>query len=212
MAKMKVNLKNPQRVVAYLTTPKNEATRASHERAIRAEYTRQRDIAQKRIKRGLARGETLESMGVTQYPLPKLRDIKNTPDLARAISGVTRWTSSKRSTVKGRKEIATKTVQSMQKLGYTEVTEDNVDQFNRFMEQMRRRYEEETPEGRVMFIGSDFLVEAFDALLERGKIGENSNAASIGRAFNDYLRETGNADLIRKAPKKATKRRRHRED
>ena len=212
MPKMKVNLKNPQRVVAYLTTPKNDATRAAHERAIRAEYTRQRDIAQKRIKRGLARGETLESMGVMQYPLPKLKDIKSTPDLARALSGVTRWTSSKRSTVKGRQEIARKTAQSMQKLGYKEVTEDNVDQFNRFMEQMRRRYEEETPEGRVMFIGSDFLVEAFDTLRERGKIGENSNAASIGRAFNDYLRETGNVDLIRKSPKKATKRRRQRED
>ena len=208
--KLRVNLKNPQRIVQYIDRPKTESVRLEHERALRAEYSRLRSMAQKRVKRAFEKGETAESLRLPVQEFPKLKEIKSNADLARALSQVTRWTTSKYSTAKGREQIAQKTAQSMQKLGYEGVTPQNVNKFNQFMEQMRRKYEEDTPEGRVMFIGSDFLVEAFDELRERGKITDKSNASSISRAFNEYLRETGNDDLIKKAPKSRKKKKQNR--
>lgn len=201
----KVNLSNPQAIMRYLNSPSRESTRKRHEEKLREEYTRLRDIAQKRIKRAMKSGESLEEIRAPFAEVPKLRDIKNPRDFARELAALRKWTGSKYSTAAGRKAIRQKTAETMQKLGYEGVSEDNVTLFNRFMEQMRRRYEEDTPEGKVRFIGSDFLVEAFDALRERGKINEESNSSSIGRAFNDYLRETGNEDMISK-PKKRRKK------
>lgn len=203
MAKLKTDY--PREILRYINHPSRESTRDRHRKQLREEYTKQRDIAQKRIKRALAKGETLEDIRAPWSEVPKLREMKNDRDLARELSLLTRWNKSKYSTSKGRKAIRQKTAETMQKLGYEGVSEDNVNLFNRFMEQMRRRYEEDTPEGKVRFIGSDMLVEAFDALRERGKINEESNSSSIGRAFNDYLRETGNEDLISK-PKKRRKK------
>lgn len=162
---------------------------------LRKQYTELRVIAQKRLKRG---GDALRDV----EEFAKLGELKNPADLAKEYLRVSKFLRSKKSTASGRKEIARATVKKLREQGIKNVDAENVDKFGEFMNLMMRRYEESTPEGKRLLFDSDKLMNIYDELVERGSITDNSNASSMGRAFNDYLRRTGNSDLIRKAKRK----------
>ena len=161
------------------------------EAQIRKEYSRLRKIANDRIKRAQRGGELLD-----EDAFASLREIRkgDTERLAKAYSNVTKFLTSKRSTEYGRAEIRRKTVESLGKLGYEGISEKNVDLFGKFMENFRRKYETETPEGKKLLMDSDFAVEAFDAISERFTSRTNSRAMS--RYFNQYLRNEGLEEWI----------------
>ena len=73
--------------------------------------------------------------------------------------------------------------------------EKNVDLFGVFMENFRRKYELDTPEGKRLLMDSDFALEAYDAISE--KFTSKTNARSMSRMFNQYLRDEGREDLIK---------------
>lgn len=154
-------------------------------REYRKEYTRIRKIARKRILRAQAGGELLGE----EIP-PTLKEIgDDSVNLAKAIRNVERFLKSPRSTAAGRKAIREKTVESLRESGYEGISESNVDLFEEYMSQWRRKYEQDVPEGRRLFFDSDFAVEIFDEI--KDKFTSKTNASAISRAFNNWLRENG---------------------
>lgn len=157
--------------------------------AWRKEYTRMRDIEVKRIKRAHAKGELL----YIDLP-PKLSEIQSSADLARAYKHTSKFLESPRATAAGRRDIAERTVESLNEAGYENVNTKNLKQFGDFMDFVRAKYTQNTPDGKKMLVGSDFAAEAFDKIRE--KFTSKTNKSAMSRAFNRYLRDTGNENLI----------------
>jgi hypothetical protein len=105
---------------------------------VRAEYTRLRDIEQKRIKR---MGEHPEYRRTQVYKqnagkYPKLADIKG-GQLPYKLSALQRFVTAKASTITGMKEIRAKQLETLHKHEYNFVTEENLSEFGEFMEEFR---------------------------------------------------------------------------
>ena len=107
---------------------------------VRKEYTRLRDISQKRLKRLEA-----ASMGDTQAYLknvhhyPKLKDIKTKYELAGRVSDLSRFIKAEASTVSGQRQIRAKSIQTLHDHGYDFVNDTNIVDFGRFMEEYRKQ-------------------------------------------------------------------------
>ena len=108
---------------------------------VRKEYTRLRDISQKRLKRlaaaGLANTEVYKK-NVNHYP--KLKDIKSANELSARLSDLARFVSSERSTVSGYKNIMQKSLDTLHTHGYTFVTKENYRDFAEFMGEYRYQH------------------------------------------------------------------------
>lgn len=111
------------------------------EAKVRKEYTRLRDIAQKRIKR-------LEKAGLTDTEVykrnvkhyPKLGDIKTKNELSARLSDLARFVASERSTVSGFKAIRKKSLETLHEHGYEFVNEANFKDFGEFMAEYRYQH------------------------------------------------------------------------
>lgn len=107
---------------------------------VRKEYTRLRDISQKRLKRLEA-----ADMGDTQAYLknvshyPKLKDIKTKYELAGRLSDLSRFIKAEASTVSGQRQIRAKSIQTLHDHGYDFVNDTNIVDFGRFMEEYRKQ-------------------------------------------------------------------------
>lgn len=105
---------------------------------VRKEYTRLRDIAQKRLKRFEAAGLTNTQAyrkNVKHYPL--LKDIKSDYELAGRLSDLERFISAKAGSVSGQRAIRKKSIATLHDNDYTFVNEENFDDFTDFMESYR---------------------------------------------------------------------------
>lgn len=109
--------------------------------AVRREYGRLRDIAQKRLAR-LGASEYAESSAYTfnKDRFIGLRQVKSPAQLAHLLVDVTRFLSARSSTVSGQRGIERDTVGSLQAKGYDFITTDNIRQFGEFMDWYRSRY------------------------------------------------------------------------
>lgn len=108
------------------------------EKQVRKEYTRLRDISQKRLKRLAAAGYTDTEVYQRNYKhYPKLKDIKSKSELAQRLSDLSRFVGSSQSTVKGIKERNKQTLDTLKEHGYGFVNESNLRDFGDFMEQYR---------------------------------------------------------------------------
>lgn len=109
--------------------------------AVRREYGRLRDIAQKRLAR-LGASEYAESSAYT-YNKDRfigLRKVKTPAQLAHLLVDVTQFLSARSSTVSGQRGIERDTVGTLQAKGYDFITTDNIRQFGEFMDWYRSRY------------------------------------------------------------------------
>ena len=86
------------------------------ERELRQEYTRLRDIAQKRVKR-LAESEFNESSTYNKWKegFPKLKDLKTRSDIAHGLSELASFISSPYSSVSGQREVKRSQAQTLEK-------------------------------------------------------------------------------------------------
>lgn len=106
--------------------------------SVRKEYTRLRDIAQKRLKR-------MEKAGFASYNVyrinikhyPKLADIGSPEELAQRLSDLSRFIMAKESTVSAIKDVNRKKLRTLHEHGYDFVTVDNLQDFGEFMEEYR---------------------------------------------------------------------------
>lgn len=159
---------------------------------VRKEYTRLRDIAQKRLKRLEAAGYSdtqVYKLNIKHYP--KLKDIKTDYELMGRLSDLSRFVLSKMSTVSGRKEVEQKTLSTLHEHGYTFVTSDNLRAFGDFMEVYRNQK-------------LDMLYDSGDAaelygLVEKHKI----DPEQLKKDFEFWLENLEDASKLRYSKKSA---------
>lgn len=122
---------------------------------MRAEYTRMRDVAQKRLKR--LEKAFPESKAVQSHPqgFAKLRDI-DPRDFPKAFAELAKFVKAKGSTVTGQKQIKEKTIKTWQDQGLN-LNEKNYDKTIKILEEMRRR--------KIVY-GSDKAVELAESMLD----------------------------------------------
>lgn len=123
----------------YIPT-KIKAELQENRAAVRKEYTRLRDISQKRLKRLKAAGLDDTQAYLRNYKhYPKLKDIKSDSELAARLSDLSRFITAKGSTVSGQKDIMKKSLSTLHDTGYTFVNEGNFRDFGKFMEEYRNQ-------------------------------------------------------------------------
>ena len=109
------------------------------EKAIREEYTRLRDISQKRLKRMTK--DPIFSKSDTYLKnvenFPKLKDITSPEMLADKLADLSSYISQKTSTLAGAKEVMYKSLETLHANEYTFVTPENYLEFGKFMEEYR---------------------------------------------------------------------------
>lgn len=160
-------------------------------KAVRAEYSELRKIANKRIKRAQAKGELLdvEQFRTTTEIMKSENPIKN---LAYAYSQVIKFLRSETSTAAGRKTVQQRRLKTLETLQYTGIQENNIKQFQEFMEQWRIAYQMNTTLGKRLLVDSDQAAEFFDTFYERiKKNDEKTNATKIMRIFRRWLERQG---------------------
>lgn len=179
---------------------------------LRAEYTRLRDIAQKRIKR-LGKSEFRESAAYTSHFVKitdnegnvvkeyqgfrKLRDI-DPRDLAKAMSELSKFVNASTSTITGQIEARSKTQEAFKKDHNLELNNKNFFPFLKVLHELRKQK-------RVY--DSERVLEAVNAILAKGwdidellkldkfhKLIENSEKIKkipkkAGHSMNDYIKK-----------------------
>lgn len=115
------------------------------EKAIRKEYTRLRDISQKRLKR-MAK-DPIFSKSDTYLKnvdnFPKLKNITSAEMLAYKLADLSSYISQKTSTLSGAKEVMYKSLETLHANEYTFVTPENYLEFGKFMEEYRFQIQDE---------------------------------------------------------------------
>lgn len=123
--------------------------------AMRKEYTRLRDIAQKRIYR-LGKSEFTESKAY-QYHASGFAKLKNLDprDLPKAFSELSKFVGAKASTVTGQKQIREKTIATWKSQGL-DLNSNNYPTVIKILEEMRKQ--------KIVY-GSDKAVELADSMM-----------------------------------------------
>lgn len=110
------------------------------EKELRAEYSRLRAIANKRI----ARLESSEFSGtaaqIIRYNKGKyvpLKDVASKEELTFLLKDVSKFVTSGSTTVSGQRGIRKKTIESLRAAGFEDIDESNYEEFGKFMEYMR---------------------------------------------------------------------------
>lgn len=128
---------------------------------IKKEYTRLRDILNKRIQR--INKSDFAGQGIAgQFPqgLPKLAEIAP-EDLPYLLQQAATAINSRSGSLKGLQMRQSETIKSLRERGYTNIDESNLRQFGRFMEESRDR-------GLEKIYGSDAIAEMYDSLVAIG--------------------------------------------
>lgn len=127
--------------------------------SMRKEYTRMRDIAEKRIKR-MKESEFAGSKILQEHAggFQKLKEIKDN-DFAKAFSELSKFVSAKKSSISGQREIRQKTIETWNKQGIP-LNKQNYDRTIAILEEMRKR--------KIVY-GSDTARELADTTLALNK-------------------------------------------
>ena len=122
---------------------------------MRAEYTRMRDVAQKRIKRLGKQFPESKAYQSHQKGFAKLKDL-DPRDFPKAFAELAKFVKAKGSTVTGQKQIKEKTIKTWQDQGLN-LNSKNYDKVIKILEEMRKQ--------KIVY-GSDKAVELADSMLD----------------------------------------------
>ena len=158
MGTRQASLKYP---FAQYTVYANRIGTGIPEKEIRKEYTRLRDILQKRIKT-IQKSEFAGQGIAGQFPqgLPKLAEIRP-EDLPYLLQQAATAINSSAGSLKGLRHRRSETIKSLQERGYTNIDETNISSFARFMEEARER-------GLDKIYGSDTIATLYDTTIAIG--------------------------------------------
>lgn len=142
--------------MARVTVTEAEIMARNDLSAMKKEYTRMRDIAQKRIKR-LGQSEFKGSKAFQTHfnGFAKLKSL-DLRDLPKAFSELSKFVEAKGSTVTGQKQIREKTIKTWQKQGLN-LNRKNYSKVIKILEEMRRQ--------KIVY-GSDKAVELAESMLD----------------------------------------------
>lgn len=105
--------------------------------SVRKEYSRLRDIQQKRIKRLKSAGyDDIKAYKMNANHYPKLKDIKSNQELSQRLSDLARFIYSD-TTVTKLNRIRDKALATLHENNYTFVNKENFKEFGQFMEEYR---------------------------------------------------------------------------
>ena len=158
MAVRQASLKYP---FAQYTVYANRIGAGIPDTEIRKEYTRLRDILQKRIKT-IQKSEFAGQGIAGQFPqgLPKLAEIRP-EDLPYLLQQAATAINSSAGSLKGLRHRRSETIKSLQERGYTNIDETNISSFARFMEEAREK-------GIDKVYGSDTIATLYDTTIAIG--------------------------------------------
>ena len=122
---------------------------------MRAEYTRMRDVAQKRIKRLVKQFPESKAYQSHKQGFAKLKDL-DPRDFPKAFAELAKFVKAKGSTVTGQKQIKEKTIKTWQDQGLN-LNSKNYDKTIKILEEMRKQ--------KIVY-GSDKAVELADSMLD----------------------------------------------
>ena len=122
---------------------------------MRAEYTRMRDVAQKRIKRLGKQFPESKAYQSHKKGFAKLKDL-DPRDFPKAFAELAKFVKAKGSTVTGQKQIKAKTIKTWQDQGL-KLNSKNYDKTIKILEEMRKQ--------KIVY-GSDKAVELADSMLD----------------------------------------------
>ena len=122
---------------------------------MRAEYTRMRDAAQKRIKRLGKQFPESKAYQSHKQGFAKLKDL-DPRDFPKAFAELAKFVRAKGSTVTGQKQIKEKTIKTWQDQGLN-LNSKNYDKTIKILEEMRKQ--------KIVY-GSDKAVELADSMLD----------------------------------------------
>lgn len=128
------------------------------EKEIKKEYTRLRDILNKRIQR--INKSDFAGQGIAgQFPqgLPKLADIAP-EDLPYLLQQAATALNSRSGSLKGLQMRQSDTIKSLRERGYTNIDDSNIRQFASFMDEARDR-------GLEKIYGSDTIATMYDSIV-----------------------------------------------
>lgn len=129
----------PSTYTPILKTARNPLS----EKEMRAEYSRLRSIASKRLKRlGEQVGTTDSYYNYYKDMFPKLSELKSKKSVAVKLMTVHDFLASDMSSLTGRKQIQRKTLRTLKERGYGFVNAGNVSEFGEFMEYARQLFDE----------------------------------------------------------------------
>ena len=120
---------------------------------MRAEYTRMRDVAQKRIKRLEKQFPESKAYQSHRHGFPKLKELDKR-DFAKAFSELAKFVRAKGSTVTGQKQIKQKTINTWNQQGLS-LNNQNYDKAIKILETMRKN--------KITY-GSDKVVQLADTM------------------------------------------------
>ena len=121
---------------------------------MRSEYTRMRDVAQKRIKRLAKQFPESKAYQTHAKGFAKLKDI-DPRDFPKAFAELAKFVKAKGSTVTGQKQIKEKTIKTWQDQGLN-LNSKNYDKTIKILEEMRKQ--------KIVY-GSDKAVELAESML-----------------------------------------------
>ena len=122
---------------------------------MRAEYTRMRDVAQKRIKRLGKQFPESKAYQSHKQGFAKLKEL-DPRDFPKAFAELAKFVKAKGSTVTGQKQIKEKTIKTWQDQGLN-LNSKNYDKTIKILEEMRKQ--------KIVY-GSDKAVELADSMLD----------------------------------------------
>ena len=122
---------------------------------MRSEYTRMRDVAQKRIKRLGKQFPESKAYQTHAKGFAKLKDL-DPRDFPKAFAELAKFVRAKGSTVTGQKQIKEKTIKTWQDQGLN-LNSKNYDKTIKILEEMRKQ--------KIVY-GSDKAVELADSMLD----------------------------------------------
>lgn len=122
---------------------------------MRSEYTRMRDVAQKRIKRLGKQFPESKAYQSHKQGFPKLKNL-DPRDFPKAFAELAKFVKAKGSTVTGQKQIKEKTIKTWQDQGLN-LNSKNYDKTIKILEEMRKQ--------KIVY-GSDKAVELADSMLD----------------------------------------------
>lgn len=145
--------------------------------AVRAEYSRLRDIAQKRLKR-LAKSEPSSyayRANVGEYPAARGQ---STEEIRMRLPQLAKFIAAKTGSVSGIRAQRAKAVKTFQEHGYDFITNENIGTFGEFMEAFKSK------KGKTRTYGSYEAVELWEFTQE-----QNIDPERVKRKFAQWLQQ-----------------------
>lgn len=176
------------------------------EKQLRAEYSRLRSIARKRLERlGESEFSDTAAYRLNRNKYVPLVQIKNKSQLVNKLSALEAFLNARSSTVRGARGIETERIATLHEHGYTWVNKANLKEFGEFMQFLKARYPHvpsaDEQELRALFRGYKVIrqqaisAEQVQTVFDRWQSEHRPDSYYLRPRWQEVPREVQRADL-----------------